>query len=87
MQSRLHRDIPELETSYKVIVEADGTPAKADANADGAVNITDVTCVQLFAAESVELTPKQKAAADINGDGVVDVSDATLIQRQIAEMD
>lgn len=87
VSSRLHWDIPELETSYKVIVEADGTPAKADANADGAVNITDVTCVQLFAAESVELTPKQKAAADINGDGVVDVSDATLIQRQIAEMD
>lgn len=82
--NRMHADIPELTTPYRVIVEAAGEVAAADANADGAVNIIDATYVQLCAAGTVELTPKQAAAADLSGDGVVDVRDATLIQRQIA---
>ncbi len=77
--------IPELATTFTVQIEAKAEVEQADANADGKINIADATYVQQFAADLLEITPKQKKAADINGDGEINVIDATLIQLQIAE--
>ena len=57
-----------------------------DANGDGKVTINDVTQIQKFVAELVELTPDQLIAADTNCDGVVNINDATMIQKYIAEL-
>lgn len=59
---------------------------RGDANGDGVVNITDVTCIQQMLAE---LEPEQydEKAADYDGDGVVTIHDATAIQYMIADME
>ncbi len=57
-----------------------------DVSGDGKIDVTDVTEVQLAAAEISELTFRQQKAADVNHDGKVDVADATLIQLYAAEV-
>ncbi len=57
-----------------------------DANGDGRVTIDDVTQIQKFVAELVELTPDQVIAADTNCDGRVTIDDATNIQKYLAEI-
>lgn len=56
-----------------------------DANADGSVNINDVTAVQRYLAELDTLEGIYLHAADANQDGTVDIADATAIQMYLAE--
>lgn len=58
-----------------------------DANADGVVNINDVTCVQRYLAELQELDGICGKTADANGDRRVDIYDAEHIQMYLAEYD
>lgn len=51
-----------------------------DVNLDGAVDITDATQIQLYAAGLADFSDVQLAAADVSRDGAVDVTDATQIQ-------
>lgn len=56
-----------------------------DLNLDGAIDITDVTCVQKYLAELEEIRYSALLEiADANLDGEVDISDATYIQCVIA---
>lgn len=57
-----------------------------DVNADGKLNIKDVTAVQKYAAKIVEFDEVQQAAADFNGDGKINVKDATQMQKKIANL-
>ncbi len=58
-----------------------------DANADGIVNIADVTAVQRHLSELEEISGFLRPLANVNGDDRLDVSDATLLQRYLAEYD
>ena len=55
-----------------------------DLNSNGVLDIDDVTVLQRYLAEFVELTDEQLKAADMNSDGSVDINDATEIQRKLA---
>lgn len=57
-----------------------------DANADGKVNINDVTAIQCHLAD-VETLTGSIFAADANGDGNVTIEDATHLQMYLAEYD
>lgn len=66
-------------------------PQKGDVNADGKVDIADVTALQRALAEfdSARLDFENKHvhyACDVNSDGVVDVRDVTRLQRLLAEI-
>lgn len=56
-----------------------------DVNGDGAVTVSDATCIQKKLA-GITLISFNEQAADTNGDGVVSIDDATTIQRYIAKM-
>lgn len=56
-----------------------------DVNADGTVNVHDVTQLQRLLAEYDTPSEAQKIAADINGNGELDIADATLLQEFLAE--
>ena len=56
-----------------------------DVNADGTVNVHDVTQLQRLLAEYDTPSEAQKIAADINGNGDLDIADATLLQEFLAE--
>lgn len=58
-----------------------------DVDLDGIITISDVTVIQLHAAELITLSGDALPAADTNGDGKVDVNDATHLQKYIAEYD
>lgn len=57
-----------------------------DADLDGDVTITDVTCLQRYLAELESINTLQLRASDVDGDGEVTISDVTLIQYRVAEM-
>lgn len=71
----------EHELSYEL---CDGVKL-GDANADGSVNINDVTAVQRHLAEMETLEGICFYASDIDRDKKLDISDATLLQRYLAE--
>lgn len=54
-----------------------------EANGDGQVTISDVTCIQKYLASMIDEEHIDLDAADINSNGV-DITDATQIQRYIA---
>ena len=58
-----------------------------DVNGDGEVNIEDVTFIQLYLAELINLDEAHLLAADINQDGEPDISDATHLQMYLAEFE
>lgn len=55
-----------------------------EANGDGLVSISDVTCIQRYLASVIDEKQIDLDAADINSGGV-DITDATQIQRYLAE--
>ncbi len=55
-----------------------------DANCDGNVDIIDVTRIQKYRAEIIDLNDLELKNADVNGDGEVTIRDATLIQMYCA---
>lgn len=56
-----------------------------DANADGSVTISDVTCIQRKLAELPLDSSYSALAADVNGNDEIDIADATLIQMWLVE--
>ena len=63
------------------------TAKLGDANGDGAVDIVDVTVIQMHAAGLITLTGPRLAASDVDGSGITDIIDATAIQRICAGLD
>lgn len=55
-----------------------------DVNLDGAVNIMDVTYLQLYIASAHDLNKTAKKLSDVNGSGDISIMDATQIQIIIA---
>ena len=58
-----------------------------DSNADGKVNILDVTAIQKYKIGEQELSEYGMRCADVNHDGSITVRDATLIQMKLAKYD
>ena len=58
-----------------------------DANADGSVNINDVTAIQRHIAEMETLAGINLYVSDIDRNQTRDISDATLLQRYLAEFE
>lgn len=56
-----------------------------DINLNGKITVQDVTLLQRYCANDIELDNNQLIKADFNGNGVINISDATAIQRKIAE--
>ncbi|MCR4645928.1 MAG: hypothetical protein K5695_11060 [Oscillospiraceae bacterium] len=54
-----------------------------DLNADGAVNVLDVICLQKHLLNMATLSEDQWACADLNADGCVDVFDLGLLKREV----
>lgn len=61
-------------------------PQMGDANADGSVNILDVTAIQKYKIGTQELTEYGLRCADTDHNGTVTIRDATLIQMYLARM-
>lgn len=57
-----------------------------DANGDGRVTVSDVTCVQRHVAEIEKISEEKLKAACVGGDGMLTVKDATLIRQYLAEI-
>ena len=62
-------------------------PLYGDSNADGKVNILDVTAIQKYKIGEQELSEYGMRCADVNHDGSITVRDATLIQMKLAKYD
>jgi hypothetical protein len=78
----------ELETavSRKVVTPPTPTPPpvlRGDANADGAIDSTDITILKRYLLKKTTLTERMLLNADTNGDGAVDSTDLTLLKRYI----
>ncbi len=58
-----------------------------DVNADGVIDVRDVTAIQRHLNETEMLTEEQIPYADVDGDGAVTIADATLLQMYLAEYD
>ena len=70
------------ETVYKLTVAL--TSNYGDVDANGKIDINDVTLLQKYLAKAVELRPDQLKSADYNKDGILTIADATAIQKRIA---
>lgn len=57
-----------------------------DVNQDGDVTIADVTDIQLYIAEIIELDESKLITADVNRDASVSIFDATIIQQYLASL-
>lgn len=58
-----------------------------DANCDGYVTISDVTCTQMVLADVPVSGKYSEYAADADGNGVAELDDAVAVQRWIAGID
>ena len=65
---------------------AAGNSLLGDADGDGEVTISDVTCIQRKLAEWPPDERFSESAADIDGNGEIEITDATLLQQWLAEM-
>ena len=66
------------------VLELDN-PVYGDSNADGKVNILDVTAIQRYKIGEQELSEYGMRCADVNHDNQITVRDATLIQMKLAK--
>ena len=57
-----------------------------DVNADGVIDISDITQMRLDILKITSLAGFALAAADVNNDGIVDISDYTLMRLDILEL-
>lgn len=55
-----------------------------DVNLDGRIDIKDVSLIQMYLSDIVNISEANVVAADVNRNGKVDVNDATLIQEYIS---
>lgn len=70
------------------LVPSQTTPKiMGDANADGKLNILDVTAIQKYKIGDMELNEYGLSCADVNHDNQITVRDATLIQMKLAKYD
>ncbi len=67
-----------------VVSAEEGRVLLGDVNLDGKVNIRDVTLLQKYVANIVELSETQLRAIDANGDKNLNIKDATSLQKFIA---
>lgn len=67
-----------------VVSAEEGRALLGDVNLDGKVNIRDVTLLQKYVANIVELSETQLRAIDANGDKNLNIKDATSLQKFIA---
>ena len=59
---------------------------QGDLNDDGVVDIIDVTVLQRFLANMVDLDEEHEKRGDYDADGTTDVPDVTTLQRYLADM-
>ncbi len=73
-------------TEFIEIIEStkDLTVIKGDANGDGVLSISDVTCIQKYLAKVISEQDINYTAANISGTGNLSISDATSIQMKLA---
>lgn len=72
-------------STQSISAETEST-LRGDANADGVINILDVTAIQRYCAKYESIGKKKnKVGADANNDGSITIEDATAIQRYCAE--
>lgn len=57
-----------------------------DANDDEKVTVADITVIQKYLANRLQLSNEQLIACDVNKDGVVNIEDATLIQKYLIHL-
>lgn len=57
-----------------------------DANSDEKVTVADITVIQKYLANRLQLSDEQLIACDVNKDGVVNIEDATLIQKYLIHL-
>ena len=57
-----------------------------DANGDEKVTVADITVIQKYLANRLQLSNEQLIACDVNKDGVVNIEDATLIQKYLIHL-
>lgn len=67
--------------------DAAALPMYGDVNADGEINIDDVTEISKYLADITDFSDEQCILADYNGDGDIDIDDAIDIQKTIASLD
>ncbi|MEE1061063.1 MAG: dockerin type I domain-containing protein, partial [Ruminococcus sp.] len=68
------------------IVEKKAAILYGDVNLDGTIDVTDVTCIQMYLAKYENAVDAELGAtlADVTGDGYVDVTDVTALQKYLA---
>ena len=57
-----------------------------DANGDEKVTVADITVIQKYLANRLQLSDERLIACDVNKDGVVTIEDATLIQKYLIHL-
>ena len=55
-----------------------------DINMNGAVDILDITELQMYVSKNADFTDTQLKLADVDGNGKIDISDVTELQRIIS---
>lgn len=60
---------------------------RGDADGDGKITVSDISCMQRVLADYPADAGYSQAAADVDGSGVVDINDATELQRWLAEFE
>lgn len=68
-------------------VSATALPLYGDVNADGVINVDDITEIQKNLSNISAFSKEELALADYNGDGKVDILDVTDIQKMLASLD
>ena len=74
--------------SFDLVVnfEPNNTYKIGDANGDEKVTVADITVIQKYLANRLQLSDEQLMACDVNKDGVVNIEDATLIQKYLIHL-
>ena len=74
--------------SFDLVVnfEPNNTYKIGDANGDEKVTVADITVIQKYLANRLQLSDERLIACDVNKDGVVTIEDATLIQKYLIHL-
>jgi|GEM_PF-467170 len=74
--------------SFDLVVnfEPNNTYKIGDANGDEKVTVADITVIQKYLANRLQLSDERLIACDVNKDGVVNIEDATLIQKYLIHL-
>ena len=74
--------------SFDLVVnfEPNNTYKIGDANGDEKVTVADITVIQKYLANRLQLSDERLIVCDVNKDGVVTIEDATLIQKYLIHL-